>query len=174
MCRNPFGNFERLDRIDLFDYAAGSDVPFKLLFLKVIQQAAQDYLFFGLGKNWITLEDFADAHRYFFIVRSERPETWEHARYFREVFENEQTKKRTLRVLKLTDAELKLATFDVHYSLAGLDKVMPREQFTKLLEDQRLTILASTWDQVKEHLGVIDEYAALKSLVAPTEMRSAA
>jgi hypothetical protein len=75
MCSNPTGGNDRLDRIDFMSYASGSDDPYKLLAIAVIVDATSSYLYFGLGKNGTTLDEFWFAAEFFFRTRSDRPET---------------------------------------------------------------------------------------------------
>jgi hypothetical protein len=168
MCARPTGGFDRLDRIDFFDYASGTDSPLKMLYIKVIAQAATDYLFFGLGQNHVTLEQFDAAHRYFFEVRSYLRETWEHSRFMREVYQDENRKRTTRRII-LSDEELKLMCFDRHYETAKLDNAMHIDRFISRLQEQRLTILAENWKQTQDYINRshVDEMRLLQALVRP-------
>ena len=170
MCARPFGGFDRLDRIDLFAFASGTDSPFKLLYLKVIQQALAEYLYFGLGRNGTTPAEFYFASRYFFAVRSRDPETWGHSRVINEIVADEVTGKRNRRIIHLSHEEFKLGCFDTHYALAELDKVMPFDKFVRYLEDQRLEVLAQNWNQVCSYLNIADadEHKTLRELVRPS------
>jgi hypothetical protein len=175
MCANPTGGFDRLDRIDFFDYASGTDSPLKLLYIKVIAQAATDYLFFGLGQNHVTLEQFDSAHRYFFEVRSYLRETWEHSRFMREVYQDD-NRKRTTRRISLSDEELKLMCFDRHYETAKLDNAMHIDRFITRLQEQRLTILSENSRQTLDHMNRSDvgEMRLLQALVRPESVQELA
>lgn len=169
MCSNPFGGNDRLDRIDFMDFASGTDSPFKLLYLKVISDAASDYLFFGLGKNGTVPDDFWYATEYFFTCKSYLEDTWKHAKFMRKAYVDEDTGKRVSSTLMLSDEELKQTCFDRHYEIVELHKLMPIERFVSKLEEQRLTILVSNWQQTQTFLNrpFIDEHRLLQALVRP-------
>lgn len=169
MCLNPFGGFDRLDRVDLFAYAGGNDSHEKLLYLAVIKQALADYLYFGLGKNCHVAAEFFYAGEYFFTCRSFIPETWNHSRVVNEIISDEETGKRQRRIVRLTKDELQLMCFDRHYEIAELDRHLPIDKFVNMLEDQRLSVLAKNWNQVRSYLNIADEdeYEALRELVRP-------
>lgn len=155
MCKRPFGGNVRLDRIDFMDYARGSDDPFKLLYLKVISDAASDFLFFGLGKNGCVAQEFWFAHEYFFQCRSYDPTTYEHSRYLRNSYVDEDLKCRVTKEIALTDNELKLSCFDRHFVTAGLDSFISFDQFLVWLRERRQQILEESKEQVNTYLDLL-------------------
>ena len=159
MAKNPFGGATRLDTIDFMDFAGGSDSPIKMLYIKVISDAASDYLFFGLGKNGTVADDFWYATEYFFNVRSYRKETWEHAKFMRHAYFDETSKKRVSTSIMLTDEELKMACFDRHYELAELDRQMPFEMFLVWLKQRREELLLENMAQVNDYIDLLQQTA---------------
>lgn len=159
MCARPFGGAERLDRIDFLDFASGTDNPFKLLYLKVISDAASDYLFFGLGKNGTVPDDFWYATEYFFTCRSHLEETWKHAKFMRQAYVNEETGKRVSSTIMLTDEELKQTCFDRHYEIAELHQLMPMERFLEWLKVRREEILEENKQQVNDYIDLLQRTA---------------
>jgi hypothetical protein len=157
-----------LDRIDFSAYASGADSPYKLLYLKVISDAASDYLFFGLGNNGTVPDDFWYATEYFFSCRSFRPETWEHARFMRKAYFDEALKKRVSTSIMLTDEELKQACFDRHYEITELDTLMPFEDFVVALRETRAELLRKNWEQANTYIDLIRQ-ASLKKVANNTQ-----
>jgi hypothetical protein len=175
MCVAPFGGYERLDRIDFTAFASGTTSSTQLLYVKVVAQAASDYLYFGLGKNGTVLEEFWYSAEYFFTCRSHIEETWNRAKFMRQAFVDDESGERVVSHLTLTGDELRLGCFDLHYEIAGLDRVMPLERFVLKLKEQRLAVLATSWDQVLNHLSpgktlsLDGETQLLRELHMPTQ-----
>lgn len=160
MDKNPFGGNARLDRIDFMDFASGSDSEFKLMYIKVISDAASDYLYFGLGKNGTVADEFFYATQYFFHCRSNQPETWQHASSMRHAYVDDTTGKRVSTHLVLTNEELRQGCFDRHYEIAELHKVMPFEQFLGWLKMRRAEILEENKVQVNEYIDLLQRVGA--------------
>ena len=143
----------------------------------MITQAIQDHLYFGLGKNGCVLEEFWFASEYLYTVRSTDPKTWEPSRYVDRSYEDRSdgNRIRFSEVVRLTDAELESMCFDRQYLSAGMDRVMPFDLFVRKLEEQRLVILSSSWQQVITYLApgktlsIDDEMQLLGALVHPSE-----
>lgn len=155
MCSNPFGGNDRLDRIDFLDYASGTDNPFKLLYLKVISDAASDYLYFGLGRNGTVPDDFWYATEYFFTCRSYKRETWDHAKFMRNAYVDEDTGKRVSTTIMLRDEDLMAACFDRHYEIAELHNLMPIDVFLEWLRTRREEILEENKQQVNAYMDLL-------------------
>ena len=155
MCANPFGGAARLDRIDFREYASGTDTPYKALYLKVIADAASDYLFFGFGQNGTVADEFWYAVEYFFTCHSSRPETWQRAKFMRHAYVDDKTGKRVSTTLMLTDDELKQACFDRHYEIAELDRLMPFDQFQEWLKIRREELIRENKAQVDAHIDLL-------------------
>jgi hypothetical protein len=162
MCKNPFGGNARLDRIDFMDYASGTDSPFKLLYLKVISDAANNYLYFGFGDNHTVPDEFWYATEYFFTCRSYLKETWEHAKFMRHAYFDETLKKHVSTSIMLSDEELRLSCFDHHYEIAELDRLMPIQQFESWLRRRREELLAENRDQVNTYIDLLQATSMLE------------
>lgn len=80
MSANPFGGEDRIDKIPFEAYLRPGIPPETVVFVKTIADAASNYLYFGLGKNGTTAEEFYYSYRYFFVVTSTNKGTYERAR----------------------------------------------------------------------------------------------
>lgn len=150
MCANPFGGEERIDKIPFEAYLRPGSPPETLVFIKVIADAASNYLYFGLGKNGTTIEEFFYSHSYFFKVSSTNKETYELARNIRNVYTRRG--EHVIDKRELSDNELQLMCFDKHFDMSGLDKAMNIETFRKNLLKKRAQILTNNWQQVKGYI----------------------
>lgn len=164
MCARPFGGADRLDRIDFTAYASGSDSPYKLLYLHVISDAASDYLFYGFGKNGTVPDDFWYAKEYFFTCRSHLPETWQHAKFMRKAYVDEESGKRVASTIMLSDEELKQGCFDRHYELAGLNGFMPFDRFVEWLKIRRAELITLNQKQVNDYIDLLQSTALAKHM----------
>ena len=153
--KNPFGGRQSLATLDLLsNISLGVDTtPEKLIYLSVIQDAVQQYLFFGLGKNGTTPDLFFESFNYLFKVRSTNQLTWYPNKYRLQTIVNgnfEYTK-----VTRLSDRELRNCCFDMQYQHSGLSKYMSIEKFLARLKTERLHILTNNYDQVEEVVNSI-------------------
>src|SRR4051812_34536298 len=115
MSANPFGGEERIDRINLMEFLEPNAAPDKVLFLRIIQDAASNYLYALLGKNGTSIDEFFYAHQYFFKVNSTNT-TWPaRSRVIHNVYED--NGKKIHQKKELGDIELKLMCFDRQYDL---------------------------------------------------------
>lgn len=148
MSRNPFGGRRSLARLDLLDsLTLNNSCGEKLLYLSIIQDAAQHYLFFGLGKNGTTPEGFVEACNYFFKVRATDTKTWHPNRY--RVQNLKKNGKKKTKIVTLTENQLKLCCFDIHFVNSGLEKYISIERFIRWLKCERQKILSDNLDQVQ-------------------------
>jgi hypothetical protein len=152
MCARPFGGFDRLDRIDFTAFASGTDSPYKLLYLKVISQAATDYLYFGLGHNGTLATQFWYASEYFFTVRSYIADSWGAERVMRKDHVDDNDRRRVSSSLILSDEDMMQACFDRHYEIAELNKLIPIDKFVSWLKQRREEILTSSIAQTLAYI----------------------
>lgn len=157
MGANPVGTGnERIDRIDFSAFCSGSDSPLKMLFLNVIADAANNYLYYGLAKNGTTPEEFWYATEYFMTVRSYKPATWRHARFMKKTIIDPETGKRQSIKYQLSDNELKLACFDRHLEIAELDKHgFTDEKFSSWIKVRRDQIVEENLAQVEAYIDLV-------------------
>jgi hypothetical protein len=150
---NPFGGKQSLSRLDLLDKIDTNQVcGEKLLFLSVIRDAVQQYLFFGLGKNGTTAEGFVESCNYFFKVRSNDQSTWYTNKYRLQILDGCESK-REVKVMKLSDTHLRMCCFDTHFQHSGLEKFISMDRFLKHLKYERQTILLTNFSQVEKFIN---------------------
>lgn len=149
MSPNSFGGRKRLDHLDLMSYRASATSPEKMLYLATIQDAAHNYLFFGLGRNGTSADEFASACRYFFEIRSTDPNTWPKDMVIREA------KDLTEPPDTYTKSQVEGMCFDTHLSYAGLSDIISLDMFIKGLQDERRRVLARNWAQAKAYINQI-------------------
>lgn len=116
-----------------FDILNTTKDPEKGLYFSIIRSAVEDYLFFGVkGKHSCDAEEFLSAYNYLFVSRSSDKSTW----LTKESFDD------TI----VTDEQLKLACFDVHFDLASLGKVIKRPVLLTLLKSKREKCVQENYD----------------------------
>lgn len=120
-----------------------------LLYLEIIQHASFEYLYFAVTKYKITPEDFYEAFNYFFKSRSDKPATWFTARFRRET-ETDSSGKKTTRVVRFTEQDMKCMCFDKHYIYSGLERIMSMDVFLERLMQQRRKILTENIRDVEQ------------------------
>jgi hypothetical protein len=150
MCARPFGGHESLNKFDFAFMGDGSHSPEQLIVLSSIADALRSYLYFGLGPNKITADEFWFSCQYLFQIRSDRPESWRRARILEETYVDEQTRRRATHRLTLSDAQLRGMCFDQQYQLCrfpwSLDYIIAR------LKATRRAILEASAEQVQAYL----------------------
>lgn len=167
MCRNPFGGYGRLDKVEVTRLAGGSCEPMALVMRATILEAVGQYLFFGLGRNGTTPDEFVWAHEYLFAIRADQPETWRPAREMKLAYLGPETG-RVRRTLQLNDDELRSMTLCRQYELAGLDRAMDIGRFRRLLSERRRDIVTANRSQINRYLGALRESARSRSEFATT------
>lgn len=153
---NPFGGEDRIDRINLMEFLEANAPSEKVLYARVIQDAASNYLYAFLGKNGTSAEEFFAAHQYFFKVVSTDMATWNHHRTIKQSFTRRGKKVTEDRYL--TDSELQLMCFDKHYEFSGLSKYMHIDKFKNGLKARRTKILKNNWEQVTSYINVLYQH----------------
>jgi hypothetical protein len=148
MCPNPFGGRTRLDRLDFASMVGSQDEPEKAVFLQTICDAIHNYLFFGLGRNGTTIEEFAYAYEYLFVIQSTDSDTWKTKRTARVETVDERTGKKRYVKVQLGDEEIMGMCFDKHYEYAQLGMHMPIDTFRSWLKRERDRVLKENQDQV--------------------------
>jgi hypothetical protein len=167
MCRNPFGlrknkNGElesnpRFDKMDIFkdilDREAGGvhneDENDFAVMAEKLKWDIHNYLYWGLGRNGCTDTKWQEAHDYFFVIRSDKPETWG-PRTERQIQLIDG--KRVSRVVELTDEDMQQRCFDKQYQMMRLDRVLPMSKFLAILREWREDILTTNREQVETYL----------------------
>jgi hypothetical protein len=153
MAANPFGGKTRLDRLDLMQFLGSGTPDEKIIYLATIQDAVHNYLFFALGRNGTSAEEFAAASEYFFHIRSHWPESWCHCHHVKTT--TMEAGKRHVQIHDLSDEELMNMCFDRHYEYAGLDRLMTMDRFLACLKRERCAILTKNWDQVLAYVETL-------------------
>lgn len=171
MCKNPFGGCDhkeavpgkrcpvcgkkknvRLDRLDLEQGTTVKGEREGLVYLQVVTNEMHNYLYFCLGKNGVTPDKFLEAYNYLFVVRSNKPDTWGE-RQLKTQRADAKGRQRNV-VVSLTDEEMKMGCFDVHYDLSGLAEVMHIDRFLLWLQEERAAILR---ENAPQFLGYLNE-----------------
>jgi len=141
----------------------------RVLWASVIADAVNNYLSFGLGKNGTSVEEFYSAELYLFHIRSDKPETWEHAREFKETYFDEDLGRRVTHQMVLTDDQLRAATFDVAFSLG--DWPITMEKFLSWLETERKMLIEANRQQITDYLNLIRSRSMARVLKAGDPMQ---
>ena len=143
---------ERIDRINLMDYLPANSPPEKVLFARIIQDAASHYLFAFLEKNGTSAEEFFAAYQYFFKVVSTDMESWNHHRTIKNSFT--QRGQKVVDNRYLNDNEMKLMCFDKHYDLSGLSDYLHIDRFRNKLKERRRAIISrpENWEHIKTYV----------------------
>lgn len=155
MCSDPFLGKPRLDRLDLRSCLPADEPPECLLFLETISDAVSNYLYFGLGRNGTTGYEFFCSYRYFYVVRSDDPLTWESA-HIQMCYETEEGE-RIRQERELTEEEMKMGCFDVHYDRSGLSRRWRIERFLRSLKTMRLNIVLENQERIQDYLRQLRE-----------------
>lgn len=153
MTSNPFGGEGRLDHINLMDFLEANAPADKVLFLRIIQDAASNYLYALLGKNGTSVEEFFFTHQYFFKINSTDKASWSQHRTMKHVSVENGKKIYQKRVLE--DNELRLMCFDKQFEMSGLSDYMHIDRFRAALKTRRKRILTNNWEQVKTYIATL-------------------
>jgi len=161
MAINPFGGHARLDKLpdeDFFDVAPGSGI--EAMVRMTILDAASSYLFWGLGVNGCTSDEFLHAADYFFKITTDRrtwpDECWEVAGVHVEV----EGRKRNYKSFDLTEAEVESMLFPSQFEIAGFARSMSIERFRRLLKQKRKNIVEANRKQILDYLQSLRQAAA--------------
>ena len=172
MSPNSFGGHTRLDKCNLqrsskfgdVDYDVVSDMPgVRTLWVGVIKDAVQQYLFFGLGRNGPTREEFWSACEFLFNIRASKPETWQEAKVMREVYYDEDLGRRASHVQMLSDDVLRAGCLDSIW--ANVYFPMTLETFVGRLKAERRNLLQRNWEQVVTFLGIPGDARSMDGLL---------
>ena len=172
MAKNPFGGHERMDKcnlqgpsmlggqlVDVFSGVPGE----RTMLAESLKDACSNYLFFGLGQNGTSADEFWFSVEYLFRCRASRPETWQCARYMRDTFFDEAQGKRVTRVLTLTDEQLKLACIDAQWDL--LEMPFPVERFVSALRAERKRLIGENRKQIETFIALLNNRSISRSLL---------
>jgi hypothetical protein len=157
MCSNPFGGRMRLDRLNLMELLNPGDPSEKALFLQTMTDAIHNYMFFGLGRNGTTAEEFAFACEYLFRIRGNDPTTWPAASrmMFSESEEILPSGKAKVVRQKLTDSQFRSMTFDTHWEFSGMSVYMDMDRFLEKLQTERRRMLIENSAQVSMYMNYL-------------------
>jgi hypothetical protein len=155
MAANPFGGRVRLDLIDLVEFRVPNQPAEMVLFLECIKDSVFNYLFFALGRNGTSLDEFWWAMEYLFRVRSFDPTTWQGAKSARVTTVDKRSGKRSVRFECLNDETVRMMCFDIHYELSGLARLMSMDRFLAGLKFTRRQIVRENRSQIDKY---IDEF----------------
>lgn len=147
MSKNSFGGRKRLDHLDLMKFRPANTSPEKMLYLATIQDAAHNYLFYGLGRNGTSADEFLAAYKYFFVVQSTDPSTWP----------TDISISDTEQEGSYTREQIQAMCFDVQFEHSGFRELISIHKYKCDLIRQRKEILAENWDQVKSYIKSIND-----------------
>ena len=176
MSANAFGGHDRLDKLNLSGPSqvggkllgvASNIEPERLLWLSTIQDAVNNYLEYGLGKNGTTVDEFWFAVEYLLNVRAAEPETWKDApRTFANTYYDDQKRRRVTRTVRLTEGDIRAMCLDTAWD--HLNFPLALDEFCARLMKERLRLLVSNWAQVARFLALPGTPADWKrALVCP-------
>lgn len=166
MAHNAFGGHRRLDKCDLQGPSLLDDIlvdvtsdtePERTLWTSVIADAVNQFIFWGLGRNGTSAQEFWHSVEYLFRVRSDRPETWSAARVVREEVFDDATGQRVNRVVRLDDDVLKFMCLDVLWGMLRFP--IDLETFLRHLKAERRVLLQRNWSQIRAYLHLQLTYA---------------
>lgn len=157
MSRNPFGGRDRLDKCNLqgpsllagmiVDVVSGTPGE-RTMITEIFRDAIFNYLFFGLGKNGTSADEFFAAAEFLLRIRASDSSTWKGARYLRETFKDD-TGKRVKRTLVFTDEELRSMCADHLWHIGEWPYDFPT--FIKQLRETRRQILEENFAQARAY-----------------------
>jgi hypothetical protein len=133
----------KLEELNLLEGAPANYDRSKLPWLMLIKDATYCYQCFGLG-NAITPQEFWEAYCYLFRARSYDPDSWGD-RTRKVVY---YSKKRATKSKKLSDNEMKLLCFDVHYELSGLAEFCKLPEFLDKMKRKRKALVEDYCDEL--------------------------
>lgn len=160
MCRSPFGlrlvdgvpvSNRRLDKIEVITSILNGNTPHEYgIYSEMLCKAIHCYWYWGLGKNGCTDTKWIDAFDYLFVARSNMQDTWGDRvqRYTEDMPDGTRVK----HVEILSEDDMKIRCFDVHYHLLNLDSVLPLSTFMSWLEKERKSILEANRAQVEIYM----------------------
>jgi hypothetical protein len=177
MCKNPYGGYTRLDKVNLQGPSSIAGVVFDvlsnvpgadLMICESFKQAAHEYLGWGFGDNRISKEEFFYASEFFLRVRANDPSTWSGARYMRNTYFDETLGRRVTRNIWLSDKELQDMCADRMWEISNFHKVMDFERFIKMLRAERRARLERNAEQVRNYIELLN-YRSLLQNIEPGE-----
>lgn len=125
--------------IDFMTIVEPGGDPTKGLYISIIQDAINDYLWFGIkNKNkTVTVDEFVDAYNYLFITRSTDKTTW----LSKDKFEREEDESTE----PLTETQLKLMCFDAHFDFTRLRDRIKMPFLLQFLKAKRKEIVEENY-----------------------------
>ena len=130
---------------------------------ETFKDAASNYLFFGLGRNGTSAQEFFYACEWLLRIRASQPETWSGARLMRDTFYDETLKKRVTRTLTLTDDQLALMCADRQWDL--LDAPMEFDDFIKELRALRCRIIDENRQQIADFIRLLNSRTVSRNVL---------
>jgi hypothetical protein len=164
MDKNAFGGHERLDKCNLqgpsllggqiLDVLSGLPGE-RTLWAQTILDSVNNYLFFGLGRNGTSAEEFWFSVEFIFNVRASKPETWQHARYMRETHYDETLKRRVTRTVEFSDEVLKAECLDTIWSMGQWP--IPLDLFVEWVRLERKKLIDLNRRQFEEYVALLNK-----------------
>jgi len=162
MTPGAFGGHGRLDKCvltgpsmvgeHLYDVVSNAEGE-RTLWVQVILDAANNYLFFGLGRNGTTAEEFWYACEFLFRVRAAKPETWQSTpQVVSETYLDEQSGRRVTRSTEYSENDIKAMCLDTIWN--HLDFPMSLEIFCARLKTERHSIIRANNRQIWDYLAL--------------------
>ena len=173
MSRHAFGGHSRIDKCNLMGPSLIDDVlvdvvstePERVLWVSVVASALNDYLFYGLGTNGTSRDEFWFSCEFLFRTRSTEPQTWLGAKHTSAIYFDADGIRRKHHQT-IDDDTLRGMCLDAIWSMGKWP--MPLDRFLTRLRDERRDILSRNWSQVRRYLGLTtDRETAIRVLTAP-------
>ena len=127
MGSNPFGGYPSMNELDedIMSALQRGDISIeRALALRIIRLSTKDYLYFGLGSNHITPENFLGAYTY--------------------LFGNMQS----------SDPIIQAKCFSTHYAWTSLSDTKPIFVFLRELKEQRKEVVNDNIQQILRYLSL--------------------
>lgn len=127
--------------IDFMTIVEPGGDPVKGLYLSIIQDAMNDYLWFGLKSKYapIDIEDFLHAYNYLFITKSTEESTW----FSSSIPEDEGTPE-----VELQPDQIKLMCFDAHFDFTKLGNRIKFPILLEFLKSKRIELVESHYPRL--------------------------
>ena len=143
MSKNAFGGRKRLDNRRFLEDLLELVEPSQELPFRHILDCANSFLFFGLGRNGTTEDEYYSSYLYFYKVRSNDPSTWQ------------DVPEKGSRGHRLLMEEIREQCFDRHYEASGLEEYWSMDYFLKMLMKERRKLIELNRDQVRDYFAAL-------------------
>jgi hypothetical protein len=129
--------------IDFMTIVEPGGDPCKGLYLSIIQDAINDYLWFGIKNKYkvVQVDEFLEAYNYLYISRSTDRTTW----FAISPFLDEPD---AVSEVSLSESQLKLMCFDVHFDLTKLSNRIKMSYLLEFLKEKRAELVEENYPRL--------------------------